>query len=434
MCGSSAPPAPKESPQIAKAANAQAKLGREALDFAKGQAKSQEQLGREHLDFAKSQAASMEALGRDYLNFAKDQFKVSQERQVDIDARAKEIATFFTDIAKGDRERYETVFKPLEDDYIKTAQEFDSPERLEQAASEAKADVQSAAAVQKGARERDMASLGINPASGRYQGIERAGDLGTAATSVDAQNRARIERRNTAIGLRRDAIGLGRDTNAAAMNAGGAALNPTFAANQSFLASQGIVAPGYGAAATGLGQGASTVAGGYGGAAAGLGQGASTGLSGYGAAQQGAAGQAQTHTDLFRNKVGLWGAQSELDAANASGIGSALGTAAGIGLSFVSDEKAKKNRKKVPEGEALAAVEGLGIEGYSYKEGVADGGAEPHVGPMAQDFSEATGKGDGKRIAYQDAIGIALGAIKDLNAKVDRVVEAIGLGSQPQHA
>jgi endosialidase-like protein len=397
MCSPSAPPAPKPNKAIAKGAKAQASLGRDALKFAKGRAKD------------------MEALGRDYLDFAKDQFKISQQRQVDIDARAKEISTYFMDIAKGDRERYETVFKPLEDDYIKTAEEFDSKENLEQAASEAKADVHRASAVERGAAERNQFSMGVNPNSGRFAGVDRAMGLGTAATSVDAQNRARNERRNTAIGLKRDAIGLGRDTNATAMNAGNMSFAPDLAANQSFLQSQNIVAPGYSAAQTGLGQGASTTA------------------SGFNAAQTGAAGSANTYSNLFRDQVGLWGAQTELDAANASGIGNALGTAAGIGLSFVSDEKAKKNRKKVPEGEALEAVEGMPVETYDYKPGMGDEGS--HVGTMAQDFAAETGQGDGKRINVQDAIGVTMGAVKDLSAKVDRLAEVIGLGgAQPAMA
>ncbi len=405
MCQASAPPAPTPSPTIEKAANQQAALGRDALRL------------------AKDQAGRMEALGRDYLDFAKDQFKVSQQRQKGIDALSNEISTYFMDAAKGDRERYETVFKPIEDAFIQTAQEFDSPERQAEAAGRARADVQSAAATEAASRERQMAAVGIRPDSGRFEGLNRAADLGTVATSVNAQNMARNEVRDRAIDLKKDAINLGQGTKAASSAAAGAALSPTLAANQNWMQTPGIVAPGYAAAQGGLGMAAGTAA------------------TGYGTAQRGYQGQAATQSDLFRNQLGIWQTESEMAAKNASGIGEALGTIAGVGTSiltsptamaFLSDENAKENREEVPEGESLAAVEGMPVETFDYKPGMGDEGS--HVGTMAQDFAAATGKGDGKRINVQDAIGITMGAVKDLSAKVDRIAETIGLGIRAEVA
>lgn len=389
MCSSAAAAPPTESPKLTQAADKQAKLGKSALKDAKKSADAQE------------------ALGQDYLDFSKEQFQVSQERQRDIDALSQEISTYFKDIATGDRERYETVFRPLEDEFVKFAQEFDSPEKQAEAAARAKADVHAAAAADQSARERNMASYGIRPDSGRFAGVDRAAGLGTAATSVGAQNAARNEVRDRAIDLKKDAITLGQGTNAQAQAAGGASLTPTLAANEQFMNSQGIVAPGYAAAGAGL-QGA-----------------AATRDAGYGTAMTGYGSQANAYNDLYRNQIGVWGTQMEADAANAAGFGDALGTAAGIGLSFVSDKKGKKNRKKVPEGEALEAVEGMPVETYDYKPGQGDGGS--HVGPMAQDFAAETGQGDGKRINVQDAIGVTMGAVKDLSTKVDRLAEAIGI-------
>ncbi|BAQ18244.1 hypothetical protein [Methyloceanibacter caenitepidi] len=58
------------------------------------------------------------------------------------------------DLAKGDRERYETVFKLLEYDFVETAQEFDSPKRQAEAAARANSDFASEKATQSGVRER----------------------------------------------------------------------------------------------------------------------------------------------------------------------------------------------------------------------------------------------------------------------------------------
>lgn len=361
MCGSSAPPAPKPDPNIGKALKAATELGKE------------------------------------YLAFSKEQFAVSQERQKDIDALTKEISTYFMDLAEGDRDRYETVFKPLEDEFIKTAREYDSPERQEAEAAKAKADVLREAELQRGASERRDQSYGIRPDSGRYAGLDRAFGVSTALGAVDAQNKARTAIQDKGLALERDAINLGRGTQAFSAQAAGAAANPSLAANAQWMQTPGIVAGGYNSAIGAYGQ------------------------------------QASGLNDLYRSNIGLYNTQSELSAANSAGFGNFLGTAVGTGagLYALSDKDAKRDRKKVDQGEGLEAVEKMPVESYRYKEGVEDGGAESHVGPMAQDYQAATGRGDGKTINLQDAIGVTMQAVKDLSAKVDHIAEMIGLG-QPR--
>jgi len=83
----------------------------------------------------------------------------------------------------------------------------------------------------------------------------------------------------------------------------------------------------------------------------------------------------------------------------------------------------------VPEGKALDAVNNMPVTEWTYDQGVGDSGR--HVGPMAQDFQRETGKGDGKSIAVQDAIGILMKATQDLDRKVDRMADVIGLGDAP---
>ncbi len=119
-----------------------------------------------------------------------------------------------------------------------------------------------------------------------------------------------------------------------------------------------------------------------------------------------------------------WKTQQELKAKNAAGIGSFLG---GIGgLIFKSDENAKENKEPIEDGTALEAVRDMPVEAWSYKSGVADEGR--HVGTYAQDFTEQTGLGDAKNIAAQDAIGITMKAVQDLDKKLDATIDAIGLG------
>lgn len=346
-------------------------------------------------------AALMQAqTGQEWMAFAKEAFKVSEQRQAELDALTKQVTQQQLDLsgeqfdwARKDRERYETTFRPLEDDFVKEAGEYGSPERQAEAAAAAKADVQSAAAASRAAAQREAASLGINPASGRFAGITRAAELGTALATAGAQNTARTMQRDKGLALKADAVNLGRGLPAQSasaaglgLSAGSQAVGLTQGSNAQFLASAEIPGSGY------RGQ-----------------------MAGY-------AGQAHTLNQQYSTQVSAWDAQNRANAASAAGIGQALGAVAGL---FFSDKNLKKNRKELPEGAGLEAVKEMPIDTFDYKPGVADEGS--HVGTMAQDFKAATGKGDGKTIAVQDAIGITMAAVQDLDRKVERIADAVGL-------
>lgn len=343
-------------------------------------------------DPAIGQAAMRQAeLGEQYLAFAKEQFAVSQGMQAELNDLAKQTSEFFTGMAKEDRDRWKTVFEPLEDQFVKEAAEFDTPERREEAAARARADVQSAAATQTGTAQRQMASMGVSPDSGRFAGVDRALGLGTTLASVTAQNQARDQVQQQGHALKTAAIGIGKGLPVQAGQFMSQGLNAAGVPVATHQASTGIMQPGF------------------------------TG------AIQGNQGMATSLNQQHSNQLQAWDAQNRNAAANAAGFGQFAGQVLGTGVGlFLSSKKAKENRKPVADGEALAAVEGMPIEEYDYKPGMGDGGH--HVGPMAEDFARQTGRGDGTAIAAQDAIGIAMGAIKDLSKKVDRVVEAIGIG------
>lgn len=334
-----------------------------------------------------SSAKRQTELAEEYLSFVKEEFSYSKSMQEEQQKLAKEVSDTFLSMAKEDRERWNTVFKPLEDQFIKEATEYDTPERQEQAAASARADVQSAAATEREAMERRNASMGIRPDSGAYAGLDRAASLGTALGSVDAQNRARETVRQTGREMRAQAIGLGRDLKSQASSYLANSLNASTVPINTHTQSIGIM------------------------------------NSGYSNAQGGYNSSGSTLNSLYKNQLSAYSTDQEYKAANNAGWMKLAGTGAGL---IFSSKKAKTNRKEVAEGDSLKAVERMPVETYDYKPGVGDGGS--HVGPMAEDFAAATGKGDGNTIKIQDAIGIAFGAIKDVSAKVDRLSEAIGLG------
>ncbi|WP_208459330.1 hypothetical protein [Burkholderia aenigmatica] len=249
-------------------------------------------------------------LGRDFLDFSKDQFNVASARQSELDALTKKVTDqqlATQDQANAwateDRQRYKDVFQPLQDQYIETAKNYDSPERQAQMAAEAKADVQQGAKQAADANTRTMASMGINPLSGRFQGITRAQDTLTALNSAGAANNARQQVRDKALALRADAINMGNGlpSSAAAsaglgLNAGNSATGNAGAANANWRANVGIVGQGYNGAMQGVGGGAGIL------------------------------------NQQYGNQVSVWQAQQQAASQNASGLMGGLGTVAGAGI------------------------------------------------------------------------------------------------------
>lgn len=348
-------------------------------------------------------AALMQAqTGENWLAFAKDAFAVSEVRQKELDALTNKVteqqlglATDQAKWSKEDRARYESVYKPIEDEFINEAKNYGTEAKQAEAAAEARADVQTAAATNRAATERANASMGVTPGSGRFAGVQAASDLGASLAEAGAANTARQGVRDKALALKADVVNLGKGLPAqAAAGAGGsvAASGTALSGNQ---------------ATNGQALAASTIM-----------------NSGFSGAMQGYAGQASTLNQQYGLQLDAWKTKQQMNAAGAQGIGSFLG---GIGgLLFKSDENAKENKETIEDGEALEALKAMPVEAWDYKEGVADEGR--HIGTYAQDFTKQTGLGDGQNIAAQDAIGITMKAVQDVDNKLDAVIEAIGLG------
>lgn len=124
----------------------------------------------------------------------------------------------------------------------------------------------------------------------------------------------------------------------------------------------------------------------------------------------------------YNNQMNAWSANQN----SMSSLMGGLGSLAGAGMStfgptmmpmMFSSKKLKTD--KVPARGALRAVENMPVEEWTYKKGVADG--KRHIGTYAEDFKRETGKGDGKSIPIVDAIGVTMGAVKELSAKVDNL-------------
>jgi hypothetical protein len=260
--------------------------------------------------------------------------------------------------ATEDRGRSKSVFQPIEDQFIADATSYDSPERKAAAEAEAIADVRQQGAIARASGERRMAAMGVNPASGRWAGEDRRGQTAEALAAAGAGNMAKRRVEEIADAKKANVINLGK----------GLAVNP--------------------ATSMGLSNGA-----------------ASSGNSG---AMQGYAQQGNLLNTQFNQQMSAWTANNSIMGGIGTGIGQAVGA-------MMSSEEAKTDKRKVHG--ILDAVKQMRIEKWRYKDGKGDG-AE-HIGTYAEDFKAKTGLGDGKSINVIDALGVTMGALKELAGKVD---------------
>lgn len=266
--------------------------------------------------------------------------------------------------AAEDRARFQDVFIPLQDQMIAEAQDWNSPERKQAKMASASADVALAARLGEGQSMRKAMAMGVNPASGAFQSAMGKTRMATDLAQAGAANLAGRQVEAEADAKKANAINLGM----------GLGVNP--------------------ATSMGLSNGAAQA--GFGGA-----------MSGYGQA-------GDLYAKDYNARLNAW----QADQQGMMGFGQALGSVIGM-LPFTSTKEAKTDKTPLRDGEALGAIRGMPVEKWTYKPGMGDG--QRHVGPYAEDFTKATGHGDGKTISPIDAIGIGLGAIRDLDRKVDQL-------------
>ncbi len=348
------------------------------------------------------EAALKEAeAGQNWLDFAKTSYAQSMDRQKDLDDLTTRVTDQQLGLAaeqaawsKEDRQRYKDVYQPIENDYIHEATNYATEARQDEAAAAARADVQTAAATARAATQRQAASMGIDPASGRYAGVQATTDMNQTLVEAGAANTARQAIRDKGLALKADVVNMGKGyassagtAAAGSVNASGNALSGSQASNAQALSASTIM------------------------------------NQGFAGAMQGYSGQANALNQQYGLQMQGWEAQQRANASSIGGLFGGLGTIAGAFIK--SDENVKENFEEVPEGKALDAVNNMPVREWDYQPGVEDEGR--HIGTMAQDFQRETGRGDGKTIPVVDAIGVTMKAVQDLSAKFDKLEDQIGL-------
>lgn len=278
--------------------------------------------------------------------------------------------------AAEDRKRYKSVYEPLQDQFIQEAQDYDTAERRSQKSREAVADVASQAALADDARKRDLARMGVDPRSGRARASDKSVDLRVGLAKAGAANTARRQVEAEGRSLRANAVNMGS----------GFAVNP---ATSLQIANN-------------------------------------AGASGFQGAMNGQRQMGSLLNTQYQQQMQQWGANQASTNSMMSGFGSIAGMAVAM-----SSKEVKKD--KAPARGVLEAVRKMPVEEWTYEAGVADGGR--HIGPYAEDFKAATGKGDGKTIPLVDAIGVTMGAVQELAEKVDQIAgSGRGKGQKPKRS
>ena len=188
--GKSNPPPPDYTPVAeasAEAARIQGELGRQQLDFAREQydraAPMLEGIARQQM------AAQNEQMGqaRDYYNYQRD------------------------------------TYRPLERSIVADAQRFNTEAYRDQLAGQAAADAGRAFGISQQQNQRAMASMGVNPNSGRFAAQQNASGLQQAAMRANAMTGARTQATQMGYARQLDAAGLGRGLAGASLGAYGGA-------------------------------------------------------------------------------------------------------------------------------------------------------------------------------------------------------------------
>lgn len=322
--------------------------------------------------------SQMEALGRDQLRFGQRRYEETMpfyQQMVQANLEGQRMSMRLARDAEMDRQK----FRALEDTMVSEAMNQDRTSVRNQYAGRAASDVEQATAAARSVAARNLSRMGINPNAARFADLNNQITLGTAAARAGAMNNARMAADQVIDAKRMNAISLGRNLPATQLSAIGTGSTVGNSNAGLFNAQNAPMFAGY--------------------------QGAMGGLQGALGAQSGIA------------NVMNMGYQNELAASQAGGAAmQGLGSLVGAGLSFMSSRDMKEDKAPVKSGSALDAVRDMPVETWKYK-----GDNREHVGTYAEDFKRETGMGDGRTISVQDALGVTMAAIKDLDAKVERM-------------
>lgn len=326
-------------------------------------------------DYSGVANASRES-AKEYAAIMREQLAWAKEQYADNKAFADEVKDVFasdmkfnSETARKDRARYEEFYQPLENDLVDDAKSYASDERkaLERGRSMGVVAQQFDTAGE--AAKRQLESFGIDPSATRYAALDLGVKTQKAAAMAAAANQSDVMVDDRGRALRSEAINTGKGY-------------------------PGQIAGQFGSSTAGGSAGVGAQNSTYAAAAPALGNPAA-----FGGLQNQAIGQwGNTLSNQYQSQM----AQFNANNSQSSGIGSALGSLAGIagGRYMMSDERAKDNIEPIGE-----TYDGQEIIKYNLK-----GDPKTQIGLSAQETAkrrpEAVARGrDGLlRVDYDRAL------------------------------
>ena len=316
---------------------------------------------------SKEAAQIMTGLGREQLDFAREQYEAAnpilqEVAGLQIDAQRQQM-----DQAADYYNYQQETFRPLERSIVADAQNFNTAAYRDQLASQAAADVGLAFGRTRDMNQRAMASMGVNPNSGRFAGVNNASAIAQAANRAGIMSNTRNQAEQLGYARQLDAAGLGRSLSGASLaayggatSAGSAAGMSAQSAGQNYMGNMAI-----GAGTIGSGQQMNL-------------QGLSSVLN----------AQTQTYINTDDSLLG--------------DIGGLLGGAAGVMKVWPSDRRLKENIREVGVDQRTA----LTLYEFNYK----GHPGKKFVGVMADEvalvYPEAVAERNGYLAVYYDMLGI----------------------------
>jgi hypothetical protein len=198
------------------------------------------------------------------------------------------------------RQRYQSLFEPLEEQLAYDAESYASPERMEKEAGAAEADVAAQFNQARQTAQDRLEGYGVDPSQTRSGALDLGTRIAEAAAQASAGNQARTQTENIGRALRSEAINVGRG------------YPGQIQASMAGAGQSGNQAANTGLATTASGAGTM-----------------GTGYQWQGQGNQAIAGWGNLLNQSFGNEMDRWTAEQEAS----SGWGEILGTVAGVGLS-----------------------------------------------------------------------------------------------------
>jgi len=165
----------------------------------------------EPLAKASAEAARIQAdLGREQLAFAREQYDRSAPILEGIAAQQMAAQNEQMGQARDYYNYQRDTYRPLERSIVADAQRFNTEAYREDMAGRAAADAGRAFGISQQQNQRAMASMGVNPNSGRFAAQQNATGLQQAAMRANAMTGARNQAEQMGYARKLDAAGLGR--------------------------------------------------------------------------------------------------------------------------------------------------------------------------------------------------------------------------------